>query len=84
MNGLLCFVTVLNSLVLCLSLGGGLQGVLGVLLDESNQALQRAVTVVVNELTSASLLELQRREPGDLEVNGRWEVVLSSLHLGAV
>ena len=59
----------------------GVEGVLGVLMDESNEVLKRAITVVVDEVTGTSLLELDGRETGDTEASRRGDVVFGSLHL---
>ena len=48
---------------------GEVQGVLGVLFNESNQALIRAVTLVVDEVTGTGGLELESREASDTERN---------------
>lgn len=74
-----------SSLVLgCGSPGCGLEGVLGLLLDESDEALERAVTIVVDELARAGRLELESWEAGDTEGNGCGEVILLCLDLRAV
>ena len=82
-NGLLLLldVNLLNSLVMRLGLRSGLQRILSVLLDESNKALEGAIAIIINERTATSLLELQGRETRNLEVDRRWEIVLSGLHL---
>jgi len=71
-------------------LSSGLLGLLGgdgdvgggVLLEEGDEALERAVTLVVNPLLGAGGLELEGREAGDTEGNGRREVVLGDIELG--
>ena len=62
----------------------GVKGVLGIFLDEGDEVLERTVTVVVNEVASASGLELERREAGDAEGHAWGEIVLGRLHLGTV
>lgn len=58
--------------------------VLGVLLNEGNQALQRAVTFIVDEVTRTSGLELDGRETLDTEGNADWEIILGCLKFGTV
>ena len=60
------------------------QVVLRVLLDELDERLEATVAVEVEEFLRACLLELQRGEAADLEVDGRRKVILSRVHLGAV
>jgi len=61
--------------------GGGVERVLCVLVDEGNEVLERAITIVVDEVTGASFLELNGRETGDTE-RRRWgNVVVNSFHL---
>jgi hypothetical protein len=62
--------------------GRSFKRVLGVLVDEGNEVIERAVTIVVDKFAGASLLELDGRETGDAE-RSRWgNVVVRSLHLG--
>ncbi len=69
---------------LCVLVGGDnrRERVLGVLLNEGNQGLERAVTLVVDEFFRASRLELDGGETGDAEGNGRRKVVLLGFHFG--
>lgn len=60
----------------------GVERVLGILMDEGNKMLERAIAVVVNEVTGTSLLELDSRETGDAETSRRGNIVFGSLHLG--
>ena len=62
--------------------GRGVEWVLGVLMDESNEVLERPITVVVDKVTGTSLLKLDSWETGDTETSGRGDIVFSSLHLG--
>ena len=57
--------------------GRGLEWVFGVLVDESNEVLERAGTIVVDEFAGSSLLELDGWETGDAERSRRGNVVLS-------
>ena len=50
-------------------------------MDEGNEVLERAVTVVVDEVSGASLFELDGRETGDAERSGWRNIVFGSLHL---
>ena len=56
--------------------------VLGVLLDEGNEALEGAVTFVVNKIATTSGLELESGETGYPEGNGGGKVILRGLELG--
>lgn len=58
-----------------------LQVVLCMLFHKSNQALQRTVTIVVDEFTCASGFELERGEPSDTEWNRFREVVFLGFKL---
>ena len=58
------------------------EGVLGVFLEEGDEALKGAVALVVNEVLGASGLELERREALDTEGNSGREVVLGNFKLG--
>jgi len=57
-------------------------GVLGVLLNEGDEAFQRAITFVVNELLGTGSLEFECREALDAEWSRRREVVLGCVKLG--
>lgn len=61
---------------------GEVERVLGVLLDEGDEALQGAVTLVVNELLGAGGLELESGEAGNAEGDSRGEVVFRDFELG--
>ena len=55
--------------------------VLCVLLNEGDEALKGTVAVVVDEVTRAGALELERGEARDAEGDAGREIVLGGLHL---
>jgi hypothetical protein len=62
----------------------GAECVLSVLLYKRDKALERTVTLVIDEVTAASGLELERGEALDAERYRGRQIVLLSLHLGTV
>lgn len=64
--------------------GGELDLVLRMFLNKLGKRLESAVTIVVDERTTAGGLEFEGWETRDAE-GGRWgDIVLSGIHLGAV
>lgn len=78
-------VVLQNDLLCLLLMDGGVLGlfkrVLCVLLNEGDEALERPVTIVVEEITRTSGFELERRETRDAEGDAGRKVVLRGLHL---
>lgn len=60
----------------------GVERVLGVLMNESDEVLERAIAVIVDEVTGTSFLKLDSWETGDTETGRRGDIVFSGLHLG--
>lgn len=55
--------------------------VLGVVLDKLEERLERAVTLIVDELLGASGLELKSREASNLDSSRLGEVISGGVHL---
>lgn len=70
----------LHRLILCSGLRH--QRILRILLHKRDQALERPVPVIIDEIARTGGLELDRREPCHAERYGGGEIVFGCFHLG--